>query len=120
MPSPASIQELAGRLASAGCLRAPHPPALGQGPYGSEHQAPAEADLNRALDILKHTSQRYQAVIIDEGQDFQESWLAVAEACPDDPDGGRLAVFYDDNPRAGSFGPATDLRGIPGASHSEP
>jgi hypothetical protein len=71
----------------------------------SQYEAPPQADLNRALDILKHTSQRYQAVIVDEGQDFQESWLAVAEACLDDPDGGRLAVFYDDNPRLAPFGP---------------
>jgi energy-coupling factor transporter ATP-binding protein EcfA2 len=71
----------------------------------SAYEAPTQADLNRAVDILNHISPRYQAVIIDEGQDFQESWLEVADACLDDPERGRLVVFYDDNPRLAPFGP---------------
>jgi hypothetical protein len=71
----------------------------------SLHETPSQADLNRALDILHTGFPRYQAVIIDEGQDFEESWLEVAEACLENQDSGRLAIFFDDNPRLAPFGP---------------
>lgn len=72
---------------------------------GSQFVSPSHADLIRALDILYTAPWRYDAVILDEGQDFEESWLDVVEACLDDPDKGRLAIFFDDNPRLAPFGP---------------
>jgi hypothetical protein len=71
----------------------------------SQYEVPTQADLNRALDILAKASPRYQAVIVDEGQDFEDAWLEVAEACLQDPDTGRLAFFFDDNQRLAPFGP---------------
>ncbi len=40
---------------------------------------------------------RYDAVIVDEGQDFQASWLAVLEETLKDPKNGIFYLFYDDN-----------------------
>ena len=71
----------------------------------SQHESPSSADLTQVLDRLYSAPTRYNAVILDEGQDFEESWLDVVEACLDDADNGRLAVFFDDNPRLSPFGP---------------
>ena len=47
-----------------------------------------------ALDRLSH---RFDAIIVDEGQDFRESWWAPLLLCAKDPDGGVLYVFHDEN-----------------------
>ena len=40
---------------------------------------------------------RYDAIVVDEGQDFFESWWTPLQALLSDPDRGVLYVFYDDN-----------------------
>jgi hypothetical protein len=40
---------------------------------------------------------RYDAVVVDEGQDFREWWWPALLSLHRDPDGGRLYVFADDN-----------------------
>jgi len=42
---------------------------------------------------------RYDAIIVDEGQDFQEEWLLALMMLLRDPDGGIFYLFYDDNQR---------------------
>lgn len=42
---------------------------------------------------------RFDAIVVDEGQDFDDSWLDVLKICLVDPDHGCLYVFYDDNQR---------------------
>jgi hypothetical protein len=42
---------------------------------------------------------RYDAIIIDEGQDFREEWLLSLMMLLHDPDGGIFYIFYDDNQR---------------------
>lgn len=41
--------------------------------------------------------ERYDAVIVDEGQDFHEDWWVPLQSLLVDPDHGVLYVFYDDN-----------------------
>jgi hypothetical protein len=52
--------------------------------------------------------ERYDAIVVDEGQDLDEGWLGSVEALLRDADEGVLYVFYDDNQkvhgRAASLG----------------
>jgi superfamily I DNA and RNA helicase len=38
---------------------------------------------------------KYDTIVVDEGQDFAESWWPVVEKLLADPEQGRLVVFYD-------------------------
>lgn len=40
---------------------------------------------------------RYDAIVVDEAQDFHETWWDPLQLCLSDPDTGILYVFYDDN-----------------------
>jgi predicted ATPase len=42
---------------------------------------------------------RFDAVIVDEGQDFADSWWLPLQMVMTDPDAGIIYVFYDDNQR---------------------
>ncbi len=50
--------------------------------------------LMAAVDKLE---KRYDAIVVDEGQDFHETWWDPLQLCLRDPDTGILYVFYDDN-----------------------
>jgi nucleoside phosphorylase len=58
---------------------------------------PSEAELAQAFDRLVARSDRYDAVIVDEGQDFRETWWTMVEAALKSPQAGTLYVFLDDN-----------------------
>jgi len=53
--------------------------------------------LLEAVDRLRHI--RYDAIIVDEGQDFLEDWWISLEMLLRDPDEGILYIFFDDNQR---------------------
>ncbi len=53
--------------------------------------------LLEALALLP--TARYDAVVVDEGQDFADTWWITLEALLADPEDGPLAIFYDDNQR---------------------
>lgn len=53
--------------------------------------------LLEAVDRLQHV--RYDAVIVDEGQDFLEDWWIPLQSLLHDPDEGILYIFFDDNQR---------------------
>lgn len=42
---------------------------------------------------------RYDAIVVDEGQDFQEDWWIPLQTLLHHPDQGILYIFYDDNQR---------------------
>lgn len=50
---------------------------------------------------------KFDTIIVDEGQDFQDTWLATLKFCLHDIDKGQFYVFYDDNQKVyndrGSF-----------------
>ena len=49
------------------------------------------------LEALDKTALRYDAVIIDEGQDFDPVWWIGVEQLLKSPSEGALYIFYDDN-----------------------
>lgn len=52
------------------------------------------------LDALQDSkSKKYDAIIIDEGQDFRREWLEAALAALKDSKAGTFYLFYDDNQR---------------------
>lgn len=53
--------------------------------------------LVEAVDRMN--SLRFDTVIVDEGQDFADSWLDALRMTLSDMDTGRFYVFYDDNQR---------------------
>lgn len=69
--------------------------------YAGESDAPAEyfeQTLPEALlSALDKTAQRYDAIVVDEGQDFRARWWEPLQFCLADPSDGILYVFHDDN-----------------------
>ena len=57
-----------------------------------EHEAP-----ELMLQALECSPVRFDAVVVDEGQDFQEEWWVTLDAALADRERGVLYVFYDDN-----------------------
>lgn len=49
--------------------------------------------------ISNHPDLGFDTVIIDEGQDFRDSWLHALRLTVRDPETGEFYVFYDDNQR---------------------
>jgi hypothetical protein len=53
--------------------------------------------LMRAIEQLP--GERFDAIVVDEGQDFAPEWWIPLELCLKDVDAGVLYIFYDDNQR---------------------
>jgi hypothetical protein len=49
------------------------------------------------LEATSKLEERFDAILVDEGQDFLEPWWTPLQALLADPDEGILYVFYDDN-----------------------
>ncbi|WP_224984207.1 nuclease-related domain-containing DEAD/DEAH box helicase [Geomonas agri] len=49
------------------------------------------------LEALCKVGSRYDAIIVDEGQDFDPSWWPILEQCLRDPGKGLFYIFYDNN-----------------------
>lgn len=49
--------------------------------------------------LEKNPEKRYDAIIVDEGQDFEDEWLEGLEYCLKDSNNGFFYIFYDDNQR---------------------
>jgi hypothetical protein len=49
------------------------------------------------LEALSIRAERFDAVIVDEGQDFRANWWIPIEECLKDPIKGTFYIFYDDN-----------------------
>lgn len=49
------------------------------------------------LEALCKVGSRYDAIIVDEGQDFDPSWWPILEQCLKDPSRGLFYIFYDNN-----------------------
>ncbi len=63
--------------------------------------------LIRALDL--YPDERFDAVVVDEGQDFQEMWWLAIEKLLVDTKESTLYVFYDPNQNLFGGGPAETL-----------
>ncbi|MBK8027680.1 MAG: hypothetical protein IPK19_41445 [Chloroflexi bacterium] len=62
-------------------------------PTWTHYEEPSDADLDRVLEILLESPERYDAVIVDEGQDFRSEWWLAVEAALVDPRAGILYIF---------------------------
>jgi hypothetical protein len=58
---------------------------------------PLEKDLDRAFDAAHSLSSHYDAVIVDEGQDFRDVWWILIDAVLERSSNKILYIFYDDN-----------------------
>ena len=64
----------------------------------SETSSYFEYELPEALmDALAETNQRFDAVLVDEGQDFLSSWWVPIREALADPIEGTFYIFFDDN-----------------------
>ncbi|HEX2871440.1 MAG TPA: TIR domain-containing protein, partial [Polyangiaceae bacterium] len=70
------------------------------GPNGREwthYDEPVQATLAHAFEALASDALRYDAIIVDEGQDFREEWWTLVEAALADAKRGSLYLFHDNN-----------------------
>lgn len=67
--------------------------------------------------FVKADIDEYDAILIDEGQDFKDDWLTSLEVCVKGSNEGVLYIFYDDNQNVMSQG-AEYIRNMPVAKHS--
>jgi len=61
------------------------------------YEEPLDEMLSEAFDRLAESTEKYEAVIIDEGQDFRDLWWTIIDAAFTDVASGILYIFYDDN-----------------------
>lgn len=61
------------------------------------NEEPTDDELVAALDKTNNLHPKFDAVIVDEGQDFRESWWLLVDAALEDPQNGILYIFHDDN-----------------------
>jgi hypothetical protein len=59
---------------------------------------------DQLLVALATVPERFDAIVVDEVQDFADTWWLTLEALLADPADGILAIFYDDNQRIYSTG----------------
>lgn len=84
-------------------------------PAAAEHFWKEEAAEKLIESLAVYPDERFDAVVVDEGQDFHEFWwLAVLELLAD-PKNGTLYVFYDPNQNIFGGGP-TEALGLQGAT----
>lgn len=89
----ANFHQFCWQMAEEAGVRLPDPAAGAQPPGFFDTTLPAA--LLTALERLP--ARRFDAIVVDEGQDFLESWWAPLESCLKDPGTGTLYVFHDDN-----------------------
>ncbi|MDZ4766610.1 MAG: DUF4062 domain-containing protein [Chloroflexota bacterium] len=63
----------------------------------THYEEPTDDLINIAFDRLMATDERYEAIIVDEGQDFRDSWWTIVDAALRNPDFSILTIFHDDN-----------------------
>ena len=70
---------------------------------GLSHHGPRDSRYfdeilpEQMMDAVDRLGTRYDAIIVDEGQDFRENWWVPLQCLLHDPDQGIFYVFFDDN-----------------------
>ncbi len=67
------------------------------GEVWSNYIEPLREDLDIAHLYLVDTQHKYDAILVDEGQDFRENWWSVIEDALISQEAGILYIFHDDN-----------------------
>jgi hypothetical protein len=65
--------------------------------HWTNYEEPEPAMLEAAFDALIKSEERYDAIIVDEGQDFRSEWWVLVEAALAMPKAGILYIFHDDH-----------------------
>jgi hypothetical protein len=60
-------------------------------------EEPLGEDLDRAFDAVNETTAVYEAIIVDEGQDFRDEWWVLVDAILHHSTSKTLYIFCDDN-----------------------
>lgn len=68
---------------------------LPAGPYTSEYFDNILPE--RLVEAVDSLGPQFDAIIVDEGQDFHDNWWLPLQCLLHDPDGGIFYVFFDDN-----------------------
>lgn len=63
----------------------------------SNYEEPSSYALELAFDHALALTPRYDAIIVDEGQDFREEWWILVEAALVNPQNSILYIFHDDH-----------------------
>ena len=63
----------------------------------TNYEEPDSQTLENAFDVLVERGPRFDAVIVDEGQDFRDEWWAVVEASLNNIEANVLYIFHDDH-----------------------
>lgn len=58
---------------------------------------PTDKELDGAFDQIWASTIGYDAIVVDEGQDFRDTWWLLVDAALKDRGSGWLYVFHDDN-----------------------
>jgi len=73
-------------------LPLPYPDPVGDHSSYYEHTLPESL-----IDALAQSDLRFDALVIDEGQDFNSAWWLPMQECLRDPNEGTFYIFFDDN-----------------------
>lgn len=63
----------------------------------NEYIEPLDEELSQAFDIIIDKKISYEAIIVDEGQDFRELWWLLIEALSNNSANKILYIFHDDS-----------------------
>lgn len=63
----------------------------------TNYEEPDRQTLANAFDVLVERGPRFDAVIVDEGQDFRDEWWAIVEASLNNTEANILYIFHDDH-----------------------
>lgn len=74
-----------------------NPRQKGRGIDWVHYDEPIEEEIALAMFRLSTARVHYDAVIVDEGQDFRDSWWSLVECAFENPERAILYVFHDDN-----------------------
>lgn len=70
----------------------------------TQFKEPSPQEIDTAFSLLVNLEGRFDAVIVDEGQDFRDMWWVIAEACLQSQEHGIFYIFFDDNQAIFPFG----------------
>lgn len=73
----------------------------------SHYVEPTQSQLEKFIRTYKDSASAYEAIIVDEAQDFREEWWGAVESALSDPVTSTLYIFHDNNqallPRRGAY-----------------
>jgi len=63
----------------------------------SHFDEPNQQELDDALELLSVSNDKFDAIVVDEAQDFRKEWWAIVQSALASEESGRLYIFHDNN-----------------------